>query len=144
MYNACTCICTVWLGQCLWYVCTWYIPHQSTNILDWNSSFHQCMYLYIHSMTVYMQFMYKAHTTWSVHANTGFNQLSQQERSLRWAETRRRRKANWAWWEVKCACEAVQTCLYISTYIKDNSCSFMYHVHTLRYIYEPVCTMYIH
>ena len=32
--------------------------------------------------------------------------------SLRGAETRWRRKADRAWWKVKCGCEAVQTCLY--------------------------------
>ena len=53
-----------------------------------------------------------------------------QERSLRGAETRRRRKADRAWWEVNCGFEAVQTCLY--------------YVYTYVYNYDCVCTMYIH
>jgi hypothetical protein len=52
-----------------------------------------------------------------------------QERSLRWAETCLRRKADLAWWEVKCCFEVVQTCLY--------------YIHTYIYIHERVCTMYI-
>ena len=65
------------------------------------------MNMYIHSMNVYMQYMYMVHTK-SVQAQTGFNQLFQQEtddrlerrqlslkeRSLRGAETRLRRKAD--------------------------------------------------
>ena len=48
-----------------------------------------------------------------------------QERSLRGAETRRSCKADLAWWKVKCACEAEQTCLY--------------YVHTNIYIHVHVC-----
>ncbi len=37
------------------------------------------MCMYIHSMNVYMQCMYMIHTTKSVQAHTGSNQLSQYE-----------------------------------------------------------------
>ncbi len=44
-------------------------------------------------------------------------------------ETRRRRKADRAWWDMKCGCGAVQTCLYC--------------VHTYINIHAKVCTMHI-
>ncbi len=63
-------------------------------------------------------------------AKTGAKKAAaQKEWLLRGAETRRRRKADRAWWEMKCGCEHAQTCLYnVQTYIN---------------IYVHVCTMYI-
>jgi hypothetical protein len=81
----------------------------------------ECMYMYILGMTVYMQCMYME--------TDDRRDVALQERGLRGAETRRSRKADWAWWKVKCACEAEQTCLY--------------YVHTNIYIHVHVCTWYI-
>ena len=64
---------------------------------------------------------------------------AQKELLLHGAETRLpvHSKADWAWWEMKCGWEAVQTCLYCAW-------TCMYHVHTNILNYEHVCTYYIH
>jgi hypothetical protein len=65
----------------------------------------------------------------SVEKTDGRKEAALKERSLRRAETRRRRKADLAGWKVKFGCEAVQTCLY--------------YVHTYIYIHKHVYTMYV-
>ena len=62
---------------------------------------------------------------------------AQKERLLRGAETRRRRKADREWWEMKRSCEQAQTCVYsVHTYINI-------YVHTYINIYVHVCNMNI-
>ncbi len=60
----------------------------------------------------------------SVEKTGAKKKAAQKELLLRGAETRRRRKADWALWEMKCGCEAaqmslnyVQTCLNIYAYV---------------------------
>ena len=45
----------------------------------------------------------------SVEKTGARKEAAQKERLLRGAETCRRRKADWACWEMKCGCEAAQT-----------------------------------
>ena len=47
----------------------------------------------------------------SVEKTGARKEAAQNELLLRSAETRRRRKADWACWEMKCGCEAAQTCM---------------------------------
>ncbi len=54
-------------------------------------------------------------------------EAAQKERLLHGAETRRRRKADLAWWETKCGCEQ-STCQYVKR---------LYTVHTCMYLYIP-------
>ncbi len=68
------------------------------------------------------------------------------ERNLRGAdsETRRRRKADRAWWKVKCVW--LWSCIDVSVlcpYIYLHAWTCMYHVHTNILIHERVCTMYV-
>ena len=112
MYKVCACIYTVW--TCICNVCAWYIlPNQYKHTLDLTSCSNRRL------MT----------------DSEALKEAALKERSLRWAETRLRRKADPAWWEVECGCggcEAVQpeTCLY--------------YVHTHIYNHKRICTMYIH
>ncbi len=65
----------------------------------------------------------------SVEETNDRKEAALKEWSLHWAETRWRRKADRAWWEVKCGREAVEACLY--------------YVHTNILIHARVYTWYI-
>ncbi len=54
----------------------------------------------------------------SVEKTGARKEAAQKERLLHGAETRRRCKADWACWEMKCGCEAAQACMCsVQTYI---------------------------
>jgi hypothetical protein len=105
--------------------------HINTWKLEWNFDMIHCVYVvYARHMPppyIYMEY------TWYIPWPTIYlaEVYTLKERSLRGAETRRRRKADLAWWKVKFGCEAVhwQTCLY--------------YVHTYIYIHKHVYTMYV-
>ncbi len=65
----------------------------------------QRMYMYIHSMILYMLCMY---IIWQIY--TCMYMVHTNQTSLHCKP----KQAHWAWWEVKCGCEAVQMqmCLY--------------------------------
>ena len=100
----------------------------------------QCSNMYIHSTYMHkLGSLDVAVAVWTWQASPGWSVMwgdwweeggCSAGASLRGAETRRRSKADLAWWEVNCGFEAVQTCLY--------------YVYTYVYNYERVCTMYIH
>ncbi len=100
------------------YIPCMYVDEQCTHIV------HTC---YIHA--------YTSTCTWYRHVyiciyllkkKTGDRkEAAQKERLQRGAETRRRRKADWAWWDMKCGCEQ-SICQYVESLYTVYTCLYLF------------------